>query len=98
MAGEILYCFNIYTSKEQVGNIGMTEDVRSDLKINGINAVAIDNIEKLGNCSSRVSYDYTQEEVQKIIDELDYQLKHLKESFSGKRAFSLSSSEEPDEQ
>ena len=41
MAGEILYCFNIYTSKEQVGNIGMTEDVRSDLKINGINAVAM---------------------------------------------------------
>ena len=37
-------------------------------------------------------------EVQKIIDELDYQLKHLKERFSGKRAFSLSSSEEPDEQ
>ena len=61
-------------------------------------AVLIDNIEKLGNCSSRVSYDYTQEEVQKIIDELDYQLKHLKERFSGKRAFSLSSSEEPDEQ
>ena len=41
MAGEILYCFNIYTSKEQVGNIGMTEDVMSDLKINGINAVAM---------------------------------------------------------
>ena len=41
---------------------------------------------------------FTQEEVQKIIDELDYQLKHLKERFSGKRAFSLSSSEEPDEQ
>ncbi len=41
MAGEILYCFNIYTSKEQVGNIGMTEDVRSDIKINGINAVAM---------------------------------------------------------
>lgn len=61
-------------------------------------AVLIDNIEKLGNCYSRVSYDYTQEEVQKIIDELDYQLKHLKERFSGKRAFSLSSSEEPDEQ
>ena len=61
-------------------------------------AVLIDNIEKLGHCSSRVSYDYTQEEVQKSIDELDYQLKHLKESFSGKRAFSLSSSEEPDEQ
>ena len=61
-------------------------------------AVLIDNIEKLGNCSSRVSYDYTQEEVQKIIDELDYQPKHLRERFSGKRAFSLSSSEEPDEQ
>ena len=55
-------------------------------------------IQVLGNCSSRVSYDYTQEEVQKIIDELDYQLKHLKERFSGKRTFSLSSSEEPDEQ
>ena len=27
-----------------------------------------------------------------------HQLKHLKERFSGKRAFSLSSSEEPDEQ
>ena len=61
-------------------------------------AVLIDNIEKLGNCSSRVSYDYTQEEVQKIIDELDYQVNHLKERFSGKRTFSLSSSEEPDEQ
>ena len=27
MAGEILYCFNIYTSKEQVGNIGMPSDL-----------------------------------------------------------------------
>lgn len=61
-------------------------------------AVLIDNIEKLGNCSSRVSYDYTQEEVQKIVDELDYQLKHLKERFLGERAFSLSNSGEPDEQ
>ena len=61
-------------------------------------AVLIDNIEKLGNCSSRVSYDYTQEEVQKIIDELDYQVNHLKERFSGKRTFSLSSGEEPHEQ
>ena len=30
-------------------------------------AVLIDDMEKLGNCSARVSYDYTQEEVQQII-------------------------------
>ena len=50
------------------------------------------SLRKLNATTSGIS------DIKKIIDELDYQLKHLKERFSGKRAFSLSSSEEPDEQ
>lgn len=54
----------------------------------------IDCFEKLGNCSAKVSYEYTEEELQQIYEELDYQLMRLKERFSGKRVFSLSASEE----
>ena len=59
-------------------------------------AVLIDDMKKLGNCSARVSYDYTQEEVQQIIAELELQVKRLKERFSGKRAYSLRDTKEHD--
>lgn len=57
-------------------------------------AELIDDFEKLGNCSARVSYEYSEEELQQIYAELEYQMIRLKERFSGKRVFSLSSSEE----
>ena len=60
-------------------------------------AQMIDCFEKLGNCSAKVSYEYTEEELQQIYEELDYQMMRLKERFAGKRVFSLSASEE-DEQ
>lgn len=57
-------------------------------------AELIDDFEKLGNCSAKVSYEYSEEELQQIYAELEYQMTRLKERFSGKRVFSLSSSEE----
>lgn len=57
-------------------------------------AVLIDDMEKLGNCSARVSYDYTPEEVQQIIAELEFQVERLKKRFSGKRIFSLRDTKE----
>ena len=57
-------------------------------------AELIDDFEKLGNCSAKVSYEYGEEELQQIYAELEYQMTRLKERFSGKRVFSLSSSEE----
>lgn len=60
-------------------------------------AELIDCFEKLGNCSARVSYEYTEEELQQIYEELDYQMMRLKERFAGKRVFSLSASEESEQ-
>lgn len=60
-------------------------------------AELIDCFERLGNCSAKVSYEYTESELQQIYEELDYQMMRLKERFAGKRVFSLSASEE-DEQ
>lgn len=60
-------------------------------------AELIDCFEKLGNCSARVSYEYTEEELQQIYAELDYQMMRLKERFAGKRVFSLSASEESEQ-
>ena len=88
------------------GKVNVTPGLRfttSDVGVSGANLYPIllnkrgDKIIPLGT-PIKTEHSNTQEEVQKIIDELDYQLKHLKERFSGKRAFSLSSSEEPDEQ
>lgn len=50
----------------------------------------IADFEKLGNCASKVSYDYTDAEVEQIFKELDTQMATLKDQFAGKRAFSLS--------
>ena len=60
-------------------------------------AELIDCFEKLGNCSAKVSYEYTEDELQKIYEELDYQMMRLKARFAGKRVFSLSSSEEKEQ-
>ena len=48
---------------------------------------------KLGNCASRVSYDYTDDEVKAIFDELDKQVSSLRERFAGHKRFSLSKEE-----
>jgi len=53
-------------------------------------AQLIDDFEKLGNCSAKVSYEYTDQELEQIYAELDYQMARLKERFAGKRIFSLS--------
>jgi len=45
----------------------------------------------LGNCASKSSYEYTDNEVQQIFDELERQMQILRERFSGKRRFSLQS-------
>ena len=50
----------------------------------------IADFEKLGNCASKVSYDYTDAEVEQIFKELDTQMATLRDQFAGKRAFSLS--------
>ena len=53
--------------------------------------VLIVDFYKLGNCASKVSYDYTDAEVEQIFDELEHQIKVLRDRFNGKKAFSLSS-------
>lgn len=44
---------------------------------------------KLGNCASKSTYDYTEEEVELIFKELDLQIQLLREKFEGKKQFSL---------
>ena len=55
--------------------------------------VLINDFYKLGNCASRVSYDYTDDEVKAIFDELDKQVSILRERFAGHKRFSLSMEE-----
>ena len=52
--------------------------------------VLINDFYKLGNCASRVSYDYTDDEVKAIFDELDKQISSFRERFAGHKRFSLS--------
>jgi len=49
----------------------------------------VNAFEKLGNCASKTSYEYTDEEVTKILEEVDRQVETLRERFNGKKAFSL---------
>lgn len=51
--------------------------------------VMINDFYKLGNCSSRVSYDYTEDEVNMILEELEKQISILRERFAGRKRFSL---------
>lgn len=43
----------------------------------------IDMIELLGNCSNRYVYDYSQEEVDKIFNAIETELKLAKDKFKG---------------
>jgi hypothetical protein len=43
----------------------------------------LEKIRILGNCSNKSSYDYTEEEVNKIFSEIDKQLKLTKAKFLG---------------
>lgn len=54
--------------------------------------VIINDFQKLGNCSARTSYDYSEKEVEQITAELERQIANLKERFAGKKAFSLATS------
>lgn len=51
--------------------------------------VLINDFYKLGNCASRVSYDYTEDEVNLIFEELENQISNLRERFAGRKRFSL---------
>ena len=55
--------------------------------------VLINDFYKLGNCASRVSYDYSDDEVKAIFDELDKQISGLRGRFAGHKRFSLSKEE-----
>jgi hypothetical protein len=47
----------------------------------------LEKIRILGNCANKSSYEYTDEEINKIFSEIDKQLKMTKSRFfSGKRA------------
>lgn len=41
----------------------------------------IDMVQLLGNCSNRATYDYTKEEVKKIFDAIESELKIAKSKF-----------------
>ena len=45
----------------------------------------LDKIRILGNCANKSSYDYTDEEVNKIFFEIDKQLKLIKARFSSSK-------------
>ncbi len=46
----------------------------------------LERIRILGNCSNKSSYDYTEQEINKIFSEIDKQLKFTRAKFfSGKR-------------
>ena len=49
----------------------------------------VDAFEKLGNCSSKATYEYSDEEVAKILEEVDRQTELLRDRFRGKKMFSL---------
>ena len=49
---------------------------------------------KLGNCASKNTYEYTAEEVALIFEELERQIRLLREKFEGKKIFSLRSAPE----
>ena len=49
----------------------------------------IDDMEKLGNCSAKASYDYTEAEVEQIIAALEKEIVRLRERFEGKTCFTL---------
>ena len=49
----------------------------------------IDDMEKLGNCSAKASYDYTEAEVNMIIEALEKEIVRLRERFDGKTSFTL---------
>ena len=49
----------------------------------------MEDIEKLGNCSAKASYDYTDAEVEQIIVALEQAVHDLRKRFAGKRSFSL---------
>lgn len=49
----------------------------------------VDAIQSLSNCSSRVYYDYTQEQVEQIIAALETELRRLRSAFAGENRFTL---------
>lgn len=49
----------------------------------------LEDMEKLGNCSAKVSYDYTEEEVERIVGALEQGIICLRERFAGKTNFTL---------
>ena len=51
--------------------------------------VLINDFYKLGNCASKVSYEYTESEVNQIFEEIDRQRNILKKRFEGKQRFTL---------
>lgn len=55
--------------------------------------ILIQDFQKLGNCASKISYEYSEKEVEQIFKELELQLTLLRERFEGKRRFTLNSGE-----
>ena len=48
----------------------------------------------LGTCASKNNYEYTEREVELIFEELERQIRLLREKFEGKKKFSLRSAPE----
>ena len=46
----------------------------------------LDMIKLLGNCSSKANYDYTDDDVKKIFNAIDKELKNTRAKFSGSEA------------
>lgn len=55
--------------------------------------VLINDFWKLGNCASKVSYEYTDTEIDQIFLELNHQIELLRDRFNGKKSFTLTPSD-----
>lgn len=54
----------------------------------------INDFRKLGNCASTATYEYTEDDIARIITELDGQVHRLTKKFLGEKAFRISDSDD----
>jgi len=74
--------------------------MKNDAKRERFQKIAVKRMEKLiadfellGNCSSLVSYEYTDAEVEAIFKEIERQTQILRDRFAGKKLFTLQSND-----
>ena len=57
----------------------------------------LDALHSLGKCAAPESYEYTEEDVQKIVEAIEKEVQWVRDCFTGKNRFTLSQDEESEE-